>query len=146
MFKTPSVMGQFGPAIHLPIFNGFSGMATYRGAEGQYQESVAAYNQTLVLALKDVADAAVSIRTIHAQLADARQALTHNEEAWRIAKARYQGGLSPYLSVLVSENALISQKRLVADLEGLAFTYDIALVRALGGGYQSAASPAPTAR
>ena len=63
---------------------------------------------------------------------------TQSEEAYRIAAARYEGGLSPYLSVLTSENNLIAQRRNVADLEGLAFTYDVSLVRALGGGWDAA--------
>ena len=131
-----SRMGQFGPALHLPIFSGGRASQAQKGASARYEQAAAQYDQILVLALKDVADAAVNIRLLDRQLIDARESLGHSEEAYRIAMARYDGGLSPYLSVLASENNLISQRRAVADLEGLAFTFDIALVRALGGGTQ----------
>ena len=145
MFDKASRTGQFGPALKLPIFNGGVAMANLSAAGGAYQQAVAAYDQTLTLAIRDVADAAVSIRTVNQQLAQSREALAHSEEAYRISLARYQGGLSPYISVLTAENALIAQRRAVADLEGLAFTYDVSLIRALGGGYMEP-QPAHLAR
>ena len=45
-------------------------------------------------------------------------------------------GLSRYLDVLTSEDTLVTQRRTVADLQARAFAQDVALVRALGGGFQ----------
>ncbi len=132
-----------GPALSLPIFSGGRGRAAYRNARSQYDLAAATYDQTLTQALREVADAVVNIRMLDRQLADAREALDHSEAAYRIAVARYEGGLSPYIAVLASENTLISQRRAVADLEGIALTNDIALVRALGGGYHAAAGSGP---
>jgi NodT family efflux transporter outer membrane factor (OMF) lipoprotein len=131
-----------GPALSLPIYGGGRASAGYRNARSQYDVAVAAYDQTLTQALREVADAVVNVRLMDRQLADAREALGHSEAAYRIAVARYEGGLSPYISVLTSENTLINQRRAVADLEGAAFVNDIALVRALGGGFQVAPSDA----
>jgi outer membrane protein TolC len=66
-----------------------------------------------------------------------KAALAASEAAHRIARDRYQGGLSTYLEVLRAEDALIANRRAVADLETRAFVLDIALVRALGGGFQA---------
>jgi len=129
-----------GPALSLPIFSGGRARAGYRNARSQYDLAAATYDQTLIQALHEVADQVVNIRLLDRQLADAREALDNSEAAYRIAKARYEGGLSPYISVLTSENALISQRRAVADLEGIALTNDIALVRALGGGFRPASA------
>jgi NodT family efflux transporter outer membrane factor (OMF) lipoprotein len=135
-----------GPALSLPVFSGGRGRAAYRNARGQYDLAAATYDQTLTGALREVADAVVNIRMLDRQLADAREALDHSEGAYRIAVARYEGGLSPYIAVLTSENALISQRRAVVDLESIALTNDIALVRALGGGYLPDAGRGGTAR
>jgi NodT family efflux transporter outer membrane factor (OMF) lipoprotein len=129
-----------GPALSLPIFSGGRARAGYRNARSQYDLAAATYDQTLIQALHEVADSVVNIRLLDRQLADAREALDNSEAAYRIAKARYEGGLSPYISVLTFENALISQRRAVADLEGIALTNDIALVRALGGGFRPASA------
>jgi outer membrane protein TolC len=98
---------------------------------------VAAYDQTLVQALQEVADAAISARLLQTRLDQAHTALTAAEDAYRIAGQRYQAGLTNYLSVLTTEDALIVQRRTVADLEARTLTVDAALARALGGGFQT---------
>jgi outer membrane protein TolC len=40
-----------------------------------------------------------------------------------------------YIDVLTVENQLLQAQRAVTDLDSQAFIYDVALVRALGGGY-----------
>ena len=75
------------------------------------------------------------MKSLQTELADARASLAANEEAYRIARLRYTGGLSPFLNVLTAETSLIVQRRSVADLEGQAAGLDITLVRSLGGGY-----------
>jgi NodT family efflux transporter outer membrane factor (OMF) lipoprotein len=132
-----SDIGQAGLALSLPIFEGGRIRAGYRGARADYDTAVAAYNQTLVLALKDVADAAVSERSLSAQLAAARESLSSGEAAYRIARLRYEGGLSSYLVLLTAENTVIAQRRAVAQLEARALSLDASMVRALGGGFRS---------
>ena len=51
---------------------------------------------------------------------------------------RYEGGLATYQSVLLAEDAVLAQRRIVSDLDSRAFTLDVALVRALGGGFGAA--------
>ena len=54
-----------------------------------------------------------------------------------MSRQRYARGLGTYLDVLAAEDALIANRRAVADLETRAFTLNVALVRALGGGYRA---------
>ena len=124
-----------GPAISLPIFEGGKLEAGYRGARADHDLAVANYDQTVAGALHDVADVAVSERALSTRLAHSRDALKAAEVAHSIALDRYQGGLSTYLDVLRAEDLLITSRRQVADLETRAFTLDVALVRALGGGF-----------
>ncbi len=130
-----SAIGSIGPAITLPIFDGGRRRGAYRGARAQFDSAVADYNQTLTQALQDVADSAASIQSAQRQLAQRRQALAASETAYTVARLRYEGGLSTFVSVLTAEDALLAQRRAVADLEARAFTLDVALVRALGGGF-----------
>jgi NodT family efflux transporter outer membrane factor (OMF) lipoprotein len=126
---------QAGPAISLPIFDGGRIEGQYRGARASYDEAVAVYNQTLADALKEVADAISDRRSLERQLAEQRTGLEAAEASYQIAVTRYQGGLSSYIDTLNVESRLIQQRRAVAELEARAFSYDIALIRALGGGY-----------
>jgi len=58
-------------------------------------------------------------------------------QANQLALGRYRGGLSSYLEVLVSEDIMLTSQRVVTELRARNFMLDVALVRALGGGYQS---------
>jgi NodT family efflux transporter outer membrane factor (OMF) lipoprotein len=135
-------IAQLGPAIKLPIFSGGQIEGAYRGARGEYDEAVASYDKTLATALKEVADALAGERSMRAQLDDARASLASDEDAYNIAKLRYQGGLSPYLNVLTAETTVLQERQIVVNQAVLALNYDLDLIRALGGGFSKTAPAA----
>ena len=135
LFDSGSDVGSVGPAVSLPIFEGGRLKANLRAAEADRDGAVAAYDSAVTQALRDVADVAASERALNTRLAESRAALAANEDGFRIARLRYQGGLSTYQNVLIAELAVLAQRRAVADLESRALTLDVALVRALGGGF-----------
>jgi NodT family efflux transporter outer membrane factor (OMF) lipoprotein len=130
-----STFGSAGPSISLPIFRGGAILAKYRAARAGIDEAVAFYDRTVIDAYRDVADAVTSQSRLGEQVAQARRALDASEEAYRIARLRYTGGLSTYLDVLVIEERLLQARQAHADISARMLTLDIALVRALGGGF-----------
>jgi len=132
-----SDIGSVGPAISLPIFNGGRLRAQLRGAEAEYAESVANYEQALVQALREVADAAVSQRALAPQREKIDAAVDAAREAWQVQNDRYQGGLASYLEVLTAEDYLLANLRSQSDLRSRSMSLDVALNRALGGGYRT---------
>ena len=80
-------------------------------------------------------DAAMSQKALATQLDKAQEAVTAARDAWQITRNRYDGGLANFLEVLTAEDTLLSSLHSLTDLQSRAFTLDIALVRALGGGY-----------
>lgn len=133
-----SEVGSVGPAISLPIFDGGRLRGQLRGTDADYAQAVADYDRTVVQALQDVADAATSQRALGGQLVKTGEAVDAAREAWRIQNNRYEGGLSTYLDVLSAEDTLLGNLRVQTDLQSRSFTLDVALVRALGGGFTSA--------
>jgi NodT family efflux transporter outer membrane factor (OMF) lipoprotein len=129
--------GAIGPAVSLPIFSGGRLEGAYRGARAEYDEAVAVYDQTLVAALGETADVIADRRALDAQLAEMRSALAASEAAYALARQRYQGGLASYIDTLSVENGLVARRRALASLETRAFALDVALVRALGGGFRT---------
>lgn len=144
LFKKDSLFGNAGPAVSLPIFHGGAISGQYRGARAVYDEAVASYDRTVLGAYQQVADAVTGRRTLDQRLADARAALAASEEAYGIARQRYEGGLNTYLDVLNVEDQLLAARQSVAELEASAFTLDIALIRALGGGFAASDAEIPT--
>ncbi len=133
--ESGSDFGSAGPAITLPIFNGGRLRAQLRGSEAEYAEAVSNYEKALVQALQEVADAAVSQRALEPQIERVGAAVDAAREAWRVQNDRYAGGLATYLEVLSAEDYLLSNLRIQSDLASRSMTLDVALNKALGGGY-----------
>lgn len=131
-----SRIGSAGPALSLPLFDSGRLGANLSRADAERDGAVAAYNATLTEALREIADVAASERALTTRLDETRTALAASEDAYRIARQRYEGGLATYQTVLIAEDAVLAQRRAVAALESRRFTLDVALVRALGGGFK----------
>ena len=144
LFKSASQSGAAGPAISLPIFNTARLQGEYKGARAEYDAAVATYNGTLSMALREVADAATSRKSLDEELIAARAAVAAAAEAHQMVNSRYEGALATYLDVLSAEDLLISARRSEAELETRALILDVSLVRALGGGFTTNSSSAPT--
>jgi NodT family efflux transporter outer membrane factor (OMF) lipoprotein len=138
LFASGSDIGAIGPAISLPIFQGGALRAGYRGSEADRDAAVASYDAAVTEAFHQVADTVASERALTSELDNSRAALAASEDAYRIARLRYQGGLSTYQSVLLAEQGVLARRRAVTDLDARAFALDVALVRALGGGFHAA--------
>jgi len=133
--RSGSDIGSVGPAMSLPIFQGGRLRANVLYADAERDGAIAAYNGTVVDALQQVADAVTSARALDARLAESKSALEAYEDAYDVARRRYEGGLANYQSVLLAEDSVLAQRLTVADLKSRAFSLDVALVRALGGGF-----------
>ena len=143
-FKAASREWSGGPALTLPIFEGGRLRANLAGRNADYDAAVEQYNGTLVDALKDVADQVVSLRSVDAQLADQELARTRTQEAYDVALVRYRAGLSTYLTVLNAQTAVLQQARADAELKARVLDLNVALARALGGGYRDPAASSTT--
>jgi NodT family efflux transporter outer membrane factor (OMF) lipoprotein len=129
--------GQYGigPAIHLPIFDAGELRAKYAGATAQLDEAVASYNQSVVGAVKQTADAITDLQSLEGQAAQQREALRASNASFNLATRRYRSGLSPQLNVLSAEDVLIQAKRQDASVSADLLSARVSLLMALGGGY-----------
>ena len=139
LLQNNSQFGSVGPAISLPIFGSGGRQDAFRGSRAAYQEAAADYSQAVVQAYREVADALTQRRAIEAELASARAAVAARREARAIAGRRFDAGLERMTAVLDTDEELLAARRRVAGLEASAFNTDVALIRALGGGYLSPA-------
>jgi NodT family efflux transporter outer membrane factor (OMF) lipoprotein len=137
LFKSDSAFGNAGPAMTLPIFHGGALQGQYRSARGQYDEAIGLYDRQLNKALRETADALTSRTMLVARLDSSRRSLADFEAANQLARLRYRQGLSTYLDVLSAEEGVLDSRLTVARLETRAFALDVALIRALGGGFHS---------
>ena len=135
LFASGSKFASVSPAVTLPLFHGGALQGQYRGRRGQYDEAVADYDSEVIQALRETADTVTSQKALVDRLVQSRSALASYETALRLAQRRYENGLSTYLDVLTAQESVVNARLTVARLETRAFTLDVQLVRALGGGF-----------
>lgn len=134
-FKEGSAIGNFGPALYLPIFKGGELKARYKGARADYHAALGLYEYTVGRAIYDVASSVASQKKLGIRIAKTRAALTAAERAYKVIQDRYKGGLSNYIEVLGAEDKLIEGRRAMARILARSFKIDIQLIKALGGGF-----------
>lgn len=130
-----SDFGSVGPAIYLPIFTGGRLTGELKNAEAAYDEAVANYNKTLTHALEEVANVGVGQKMLNGQIKTAQNGANAANDAYKIAKTRYERGLSSYIEVLYASDNLQSSERNLARLKARSLILDIEMKKALGGGY-----------
>lgn len=130
-----------GPALSLPIFDGGRLRANLGVRHAEYDAAVEQYNATLITALHDVVNQLVSLHWLAERAGEQREALRLTQEAYDMSVARYRSGVGNYLQVLSAEGQVLNQKQLLIDLETQQQSLHLELIRALGGGYASAATP-----
>lgn len=124
-----------GPALRLPIFDAGRLRANLRGKTADLDAAVESYNAAVIDAVRDVADQVASSQAITRQQTEQRAAQDAAESAYEIAVQRYRAGLGNYLNVLTAETSVLAQRRQAVDLSARALDTQVALIRALGGGY-----------
>ncbi|MDB5440705.1 MAG: hypothetical protein JWM33_3132 [Caulobacteraceae bacterium] len=133
-----SITSSFGPAISLPIFDRGARVSAYKSRRAAYEGAVADYDQAVINAFHQVGDALAARAAATAQLTEAQASVKAAQEAESIAQQRYDAGLVRYLDVLTAQDTRLAAQRRVADIQASALNLDVALIRALGGGYRAA--------
>jgi NodT family efflux transporter outer membrane factor (OMF) lipoprotein len=138
--KMGSLTWAFGPALHLPIFEGGQLRAQLKGKSADRDAAIQAYNQQVIDAVHEAADAATSAASIARQQALQHEALQASQASYEFAQQRYGQGLGNALIVLNAETQTLAERRLDVDLQYRALDVQAQLMKALGGGWS-----APTA-
>ncbi|WP_153100562.1 efflux transporter outer membrane subunit [Paraburkholderia hayleyella] len=123
-----------GPALSLPIFDGGRLRAELGAAAAGYDVAVERYNQTLVTALREIADQVVRIRSLATQEKDAQRSVDAARKTYLLSRTGYQRGLTDYLNVLVAQSQLLRAQEGVARIQAQRLGAHASLVTALGGG------------
>lgn len=135
--EAPTRAWQIGPLISW-TFPSKSAHAQVRAAEAGADAQLAAFDQTVLGALRDaqtaLTDYAQSLdrqSALHEAAAEARDAAAQNRQL-------YQGGRAPYLTSLDAERTLATAEASAAATDAQVSLAQIKLFLALGGGWQSA--------
>jgi outer membrane protein, multidrug efflux system len=128
---------QASAAIHLPIFDAGRLKARYGAAQAAIDSAVATYQDTLVSAARDVATQASTRAQILAERAQRTLQVDAASQLRDSASARVRQGITDSRTELNATESWIEQRDALLQLDAAALSADVALQRALGGGYES---------
>lgn len=129
-----------GPALSLPVFDGGRLRGQLGARAAAYDVAVEQYNQTLVQALRGVADLLVRLHSLHEQAGFAAEGLARAEERCQLAGEAHRRGLSDARAVLEAQSQLFAQQRLQQQVRAEQLAAQAELWVALGGGVLPAGS------
>jgi NodT family efflux transporter outer membrane factor (OMF) lipoprotein len=130
-----------GPRVQWSLFDGGRARAGVEISEAQRQRAQLFYEKTVLAALAETETGLVALDRERATRRILAEAVTASQRAVLIARGQYKAGITTFLNVLQSENALYqSQDKLAQSDQRLALDM-IALYKALGGGWQDQPLP-----
>lgn len=133
-----------GAGLLQPLFHAGAIRFNYRAAQARFDQALAQYRGAVQNSFRETADAIVAIEKTRAMRTEIDKAVLALRDATDLARARYEGGLSSYLDILIADQNLFAAELQLAELRGAEFTTTVNLYRALGGGWQPSATDGTT--
>lgn len=138
-FKAPSRLWALGPALTLPLLDVGGRSSLTRQARAAHDEAVASYRQAALTAYREVEDSLAALHHLtEVQTAQETAATAARSSAFH-ADQRYAAGIADYLEVTSTQTAALQAQRAALDARVQRLNATVALVRAFGGGWDSAA-------
>ena len=135
-----------GAGLTGPIFQGGSIRAQYKVAQAQWEEAKAQYEKAVINAFGEVSTSVVGLGKLGASERERARAAAAYQEAVRLARMRYESGLSAYFEVIDAMQNLLGAENDLAQVQHDRLIAMVNLYKALGGGWQlpQENTPAPT--
>jgi len=137
LFSGPALVWRIASQLTQPIFGLKQIDAQVNAAKAREQGAEAAYVKSVQTAFKEVYDALGTLHSASDTLVAQEQRSAALRESLRIAKRRYDAGVSAYLDLLDAQRNLFSVDADRIDAQAERLNASVDLFRALGGGWQT---------
>lgn len=142
LFQSASGTWSYAPQIVMPIFDARTWSA-HKAAQVQREIAVTQYEKAIQTAFREVADALAVRGTMDQQVAAQESLVRAAAGTYRLSNSRYDKGVDSYLSVLDAQRSLYAAQQGLVSLRLSKLASQVRLYSVLGGGWQTASSPAP---
>jgi NodT family efflux transporter outer membrane factor (OMF) lipoprotein len=146
LFNTASRIWTLGATASAPLFDGGQRNAVTDQAIAQFDEAAANYRQSVLDAFRDVEDNLSALHQLQSEGDSQARAVDAAERAVHQAQLRYTGGLVTYLEVVTTQSTALQNELSAADIAARRMTASVALIKALGGGWQTGDLPPATSQ
>ena len=142
VFKWSSRSWLLGAALSMPLIDGGRNRNNVVRSEAALEEAVGSYRQSVLNAFAEVEDNLAGLRILAGQSAEIEAAVVSARRSADLAQKLYDAGRGSYLELLDAQRNLANVERNAVQLRGDRAITTVALIRALGGGWDAAPSVA----
>lgn len=139
----PSRFWSVGATLSEPLFDAGLRRATVQQYVATYNADLASYRQTVLNAFQQVEDGLAEVRILSQQIEEEKKAVDFAQKYLEIEETRYKMGIDPYVSVLIAQTTLLQDMQTLNALQVQEMTSAVALIEALGGGWDRSQLPNP---
>jgi NodT family efflux transporter outer membrane factor (OMF) lipoprotein len=137
LFTWPSRFWTAGPQLAQLIFDGGRRRAQVDLEQAAYDATAATYRQTVLTAFQQVEDNLSALRILEQEAKAQEQAVRDAAETLDITMDQYKAGTANYLQVVVAQASLFQNQQTAIDVQTRRMVASVALVEALGGGWNT---------
>lgn len=136
LFSVSNALWSLGSNATATLLDGGTRSAAVKAAEFGYQNGVATYRQTVLIAFQQVEDELSNLRILAEQAQAEQAAVADAARAVQIALNEYQAGTQTYTTVVTAQATLFGDQQTALTVQQNRLLSSIALIQALGGGWQ----------
>jgi NodT family efflux transporter outer membrane factor (OMF) lipoprotein len=137
LFTLANRFWSVGPSLAETLFDGGARRALTNQAIANYDASVAVYRETVLAAFQDTEDNLASLRVLANEVTVQDEATKAADESEKIALNQYKSGVVSYLNVVVAQTTALNNERASLTVRGRQLASSVALVKSLGGSWNS---------
>lgn len=142
LLEAPSRYWSIGPKLAEVLFDGGARRAQSAQAKAAYDAAVANYRQVSLAAFQNVEDQLAALRILEQEAIAQDDAVKSAEHALAITINQYRAGTVSYLNVITAQATAYSNERNAITILGNRLDDSVALIKALGGGWEEKDLPA----
>ena len=136
-FYAPDKVWALGAALAGTIFDGGLRNAQVAQARAVFDASASNYRQTVLTGFQEVEDNLVALRLLAQERQEQDAAVSSAQTAERVTLSQFRAGTTTYLSVITAQTLALNNERTALQLQGRQFAANVALVKAVGGGWDA---------
>jgi NodT family efflux transporter outer membrane factor (OMF) lipoprotein len=144
LFNASNHTWSIGPSVSETVFDAGLRGATVRQNVATYNANLAAYRQSVLTSFQQVEDGLAQVRILSKQLIQQQQAERSAQEFLKLEMGRYETGIDPYVDVVTAQTTLLTDQQAVITVRISEMMGAVALIKALGGGWDSSQLPTPS--
>ena len=133
LITAPSRYWSLGPTLAATIFDAGAKKAAVGQAQASWEQAVATYRQTVLVAFQEVEDNLAAARYLDAAAAEQAAAVAAAAEAETIAENQYRAGTVSYLNVVTAQATHLAARRTANDLAARRLVAAVLLAKNAGG-------------